>query len=323
VKPSRIHRLLKLITLLQSGRSYLADDLAKELKVSRRTLFRDLEMLRLANVPLVYHRGQHTYAIEKSFFLPPVNFTFSEVLALMTLVHKYGDRRALPTLESAVSAMLKIESTLPPEIRNYCGSALDRLSYRPAPMTHGDGLAETFDLLWQALCAQKTIHAVYDSYFEGREIETDINPYHLTFISRAWYVLGYSRMHREVRTFKLDRFIRVEPTGRTFRRDETFDPARYFGHAWRMIPGRRRYHVKIRFSPKVAGNVEEVLWHPTQQTTLADDGSLIYEVDVDGIEEMAWWVLGYGREAVVEKPAALRKIIAAHARALAEVYGVS
>lgn len=323
MKPSRVHRLLKLITMLQSGRSYLADDLARELKVSRRTLFRDLEMLHLANIPLVYNRGRHTYTIEKGFFLPPINFTFPEVLALMTLVHKHANPRTLPALASAVSAMLKIETTLPPEIREYCGSALGRLSYRPAPETHGGGLADTFELLWQAVCEQKTVRVAYDSYFEGREIRTKIDPYHLTFIARAWYVLAYSHMHREVRTFKLDRFVRVEPTGRTFRPDEAFDPARYFGRAWRMIPGTRRQRVKIRFSPKVAGNVEEVLWHPTQQTTVADDGSLIYEVEVDGVEEIAWWVLGYGREAVVEKPAALRKIVAGHVREMASRYAAS
>ena len=66
-----------------------------------------------------------------------------------------------------------------------------------------------------------------------------------------------------------------------------------------MIRGDQSDHVCIRFSPKVTRNVEEVLWHPTQQTSLIEDGSLRYEVDVDGLDEIAWWVLGYGKEAVV------------------------
>ena len=111
MKPSRVHRLLKLITLLQSGRDFLADDLARELRVSRRTLFRDLDMLKLANVPLLYDKARHSYTIEKSFFLPPVHFTFSEVLALMTLARKTASRATLPNLDHAAAAMLKIEST--------------------------------------------------------------------------------------------------------------------------------------------------------------------------------------------------------------------
>jgi predicted DNA-binding transcriptional regulator YafY len=54
MKPSRVHRLLKLILLLQTGRPYLANDLAREVRVSRRTLFRDLDMLKLAGIPLLY-----------------------------------------------------------------------------------------------------------------------------------------------------------------------------------------------------------------------------------------------------------------------------
>ncbi len=46
---SRIHRLLRLITLLQSGRGYTATDLARELEVSRRTVFRDLNVLEMAH----------------------------------------------------------------------------------------------------------------------------------------------------------------------------------------------------------------------------------------------------------------------------------
>lgn len=322
MKPSRIYRLLRLITMLQSGKSYLANDLASELKVSRRTLFRDLNMLKMANVPLVYHRGQHSYAIEKSFFLPPVNFTFSEVLALMTLVQKYANKRALPNLEPAVSGMLKIEATLPAEIQDYCGSALERISFRPTPMTHADSISETFDLLWQATSERKSVLLRYDSYYEGEEIQTRIDPYHLTFISRGWYALAYSQMHGEVRIFKLDRVIHAELTEQHFARDEQFSPSSFFGNAWQMIRGDKRHRVRIRFSPKVAGNVEEVLWHPTQQVSTDDDGSLVYEIEVDGINEIAWWILGYGKEAVVEKPAALRKIIQGHVRAMAETYNV-
>ena len=51
---SRIHRLLRLITMLQGGRSYTANELAEELEVSRRTIFRDLNMLEMAHIPYYY-----------------------------------------------------------------------------------------------------------------------------------------------------------------------------------------------------------------------------------------------------------------------------
>ena len=53
---SRIYRILRLITLLQSGRGYSADELAEELEVSRRTVFRDLNVLEMAHIPY-YHEA--------------------------------------------------------------------------------------------------------------------------------------------------------------------------------------------------------------------------------------------------------------------------
>ena len=87
-----------------------------------------------------------------------------------------------------------------------------------------------------------------------------------------------------------------------------------------MIRGDRRYHVTIRFGPKGAGNVEEVLWHKTQQTRRLEDGALIFEADVDGLGEIVWWILGYGQEAVVEQPPELRELLAQHARTMAGHY---
>ena len=70
----------------------------------------------------------------------------------------------------------------------------------------------------------------------------------------------------------------------------------------------------------MTADIEEVMWHPTQQCTLLEDAGLRFEVDVDGLEEISWWVLGYGREAVVEKPVALRRLVLAHAQSMVEHY---
>lgn len=320
MKSSRIHRLLKLITLLQTDKRYSSSALMRELKVARRTLYRDFSMLKLAGIPIMYEASSRGYTIEKSFFLPPVNLTFPEALALLMLAEKYRSHQGMPNVETALTAVMKIESVLPADIRDYCGSMLDTIEFRPPRTTDARSAHRMFDQLWQAIRKCTTLSMTYDSYFERCEIQTQLNPYRLIFIARGWYVIGYSHMHHEVRTFKMDRIIQAVATRSHFQPDPDFDPANYFGNAWQMIRGKKRYHVCIRFSPKVAGNVEEVLWHPTQQTRRLDNGGLRYEVDVDGVEEIAWWILGYGKEAVVEKPAELRKIIVKHIRDMAQQY---
>lgn len=320
MKVGRIHRVFKLITLLQTGRSYRSGDLAAELGVHRRTLFRDLNLLKVAGVPVIFDNFARAYTIKRDFFLPPVNFTLSEVLGLMMVLRKYGSRALLPNFTAIAGAMAKIESSLPHAIQHVAGSAIEQVDIRHTPIADVSRATRMFEILWEAARRRVSIDVVYDSYYEKREIETRIDPYKLMFISRAWYVIGYSSMHEEVRTFKLERFLTTTPMGNNFQVASDFDPVSYFGNAWQMIRGDRRYHVRIRFAPRVARNVEEVLWHPTQQTTWLDDDWMLYEVDVDGVDEIAWWILGYGKEAVVEAPAALRNIIRDHARAMSNLY---
>jgi len=320
LKVSRIHRLLRLITLLQSGKSYTTRDLAKEINVSRRTLFRDMNLLKLAGIPIYYNSTGKQYSIQRDFFLPPINFTLPEVLGLMMIVEKTGNGDMFPNFKAVAGALMKIESTLPADLQAYCGSAVDKIDVRLPAMADASCAREEFEILWQAAQQHEKVNIKYDSYYEGEEIQTELDPYKLMFIKRAWYVIGYSSLHKEIRTFNVERIVDLSLTGRRFVLEEAFDPDAYFGQAWRMIPGENRYHVEVRFSPKVAGNVEEVLWHPTQQTRLLEDGSLIFEADVDGVHEISWWILGYGKEARVLQPVELQKIIADQAREMVEAY---
>ncbi len=80
---SRIYRLLRVVTLLQSGRGYTAGQLAEELQVSRRTVFRDLNALEMARIPYYFDHESQGFRISQHFFMPPVNLTLSEALTLL------------------------------------------------------------------------------------------------------------------------------------------------------------------------------------------------------------------------------------------------
>ena len=87
-----------------------------------------------------------------------------------------------------------------------------------------------------------------------------------------------------------------------------------------MIPEGKMSHIKLCFSKKVAGNVAEVIWHQTQKLTRFKDGTLHYEVDVDGLDEIKWWIIGYGDQVKVLSPAPLRKKIITMAQNIIKQY---
>ena len=73
-----------------------------------------------------------------------------------------------------------------------------------------------------------------------------------------------------------------------------------------MIPGDRIYNIKLKFLRKVATNVTEVQWHSTQKVKHNSDGSIIVQFRVAGIDEISWWILGYGDQVQVLAPKLLR-----------------
>jgi proteasome accessory factor B len=242
-----------------------------------------------------------------------------EALALLMLVHEGAKHLPLPFQSSAVLGGLKIENNLPPQIQRYCNATLENISIRPDSHAPMESLDKIF---WQLQTAARQKHKVkitYHSVYEQSEIVTTINPYHVLYNNRAWYVVGYSSMHKESRTFKLNRISGLKVLDKCFMPNKRFDIEDYFGRAWSMIPEGKIYHVKLRFSPKVARNVCEVHWHSTQESTRTEDGHAVLEFRVDGLGEIAWWILGYGDQVEVIQPAALRKRIAKVAASVAKL----
>jgi proteasome accessory factor B len=306
MKTSRISRVVQLLTTLQSGESYAVGDLAKMFGTSRRTVFRDLKELQTVGVPYHYNAKTGSYAIDPEFFLPPIDLNLQEALGLLLLVHKASNQIQLPFKNSALLAALKIENNLPVKIRQYCNTTLQNISIRVDPQASINLLDKTFAQLQKAIAKKTKVSMRYHSFFEGQIIDVELCPYHLMYNRRAWYVLGFSDLHKSVRMFKLNRIRELKSTEKCFVGSESFDLYDFFGRAWSMIPEGKIYNIKLRFLPMVANNVAEVQWHSTQKVTHNRDGSATIEFRVDGLREIAWWILGYGDQVQVLAPKSLR-----------------
>jgi len=335
VRTGRVERLLKLIQAMQAGREYRVEELARLAAVSRRTVFRDLGLLQRAGMPYRYCRKTHRYWTEQAAVLPPVSLSPGEALSLLLAVRQHLYSGVAADAQVAASAALKLESMLPRVVQDYCQPRLRHMDVRPDPASDAESIADMLAILQSALLRTRKLYLRYDSYAERRQIEGRLSPYRLAYIHRGWYVIGRlertdgsaaklpgaGKSARRPLLFKVERIIDMKPLSDTYRADPGFSLDEYFGNAWLMVRGERSYHVKVRFLPLVAGNVQEVLWHKTQQTQYERDGSLLFEVDVDGIDEIAWWVLGYGDQAQVLEPLELRARMAEHAARMAEYYG--
>lgn len=320
MNPSRVHRLLRLIVLMQSRQATGVRDLMSELGVSRRTLFRDLNMLQVAGIPY-HHDPVSGYRLASTFFLPPVNLTVPETLGLLLLGKTASATRSRPLLEPALAAIQKLTATVPDPIRSACLEIMDRVSVDPGAQSWPNGGGETkcYYMLQRAIDEARECRMTYTSPVEPAPLTCILRPLALHFSTRAWYVLGRTDLHGdETRLFKLSRINALEPLDSRFKRPRDFSPAEKLGQAWQLIPEGTVHDIELEFSAKVATNVSEVRWHPSQKQTRLEDGRCRMTFRVDGLNEIAWWVCGYAGEVRVVRPAALRERVRAMHRAAAE-----
>jgi predicted DNA-binding transcriptional regulator YafY len=97
-----------------------------------------------------------------------------------------------------------------------------------------------------------------------------------------------------------------------------FDLREYFGYAWSLLREGQIYEVELRFCPRIAAEVAETQWHETQTAFFENDGSAVLKFRVDGLNEITWWILGYGNQVEVLAPRALRQRIAQIALKIAD-----
>lgn len=316
----RIERLLKLIQLLEGRCSSTVDELSEVVGVSRRTIFRDLKLLERSGITYHFDRASKQYSAARTTLLPPVTLTHAEAMSILIATRVMMNHPASIDSSISTSAALKMESMLPAPLMDYCGPLLDRMEFRFSPSSDYQTIQDMLPTLHSALLEKKKIRIRYDSYYDKEKIDVDLHPYRLSYIHRGWYIIAFSEPHKEVRTFKVERILQLKILEEAYTIDPEFNLEKYFDHAWLMIKGDQRYHIKVRFLPKVASNVDEINWHKTQRTIYEPDGSMLFEVDVDGLFEIAWWILGYGDQAQVLEPIELREIIATHVKQMYSYY---
>lgn len=317
----RVQRLFKLLNLLRMGRSNI-ETLSQELSVTQRSVFRDIQELRRCGFAIMQNPVTQNYSLLSSVNLPETHFDLEEAMSMVILCLEAGRNRQLPFLEAARRAAMKLLQTLPDAMVDEVAEIKDVLEIRLEPTNPMMQSLTVFQAVLDAMQRLKAVSIDYKSPIEPL-LTTTLEPYRLYFGRHAWYVIGRSSLHQETRTFHLGRILECRPTEETYTIPPGFTLKQYFGNAWRMIrePGPDQA-VVIRFSPLVGQNVAEVHWHPTQKILQNEDGSIDFHVTVSGLREISWWILGYGKEAEVLKPPALREMIRAHIRDLAAKYAV-
>ena len=203
---NRTDRLMAIVWLLRSRQKMSAGALAEAFGVGERTIYRDVQALSEAGVPVAALPGPGGgYALAAGYRLSPIAFGTEEVEALWLAGRLMAGLGLAEADDALRSAMEKIMAVAAPERAAYI-EKLERLldvqlDRRGPAMVRGD----VFATLREAVLGGKTVHMTYGTYGTENRSERDVTPERLSFLRGAWYVEGADSASGETRTFRLDR----------------------------------------------------------------------------------------------------------------------
>ncbi len=316
---NQMARVIQIAHLIHNEpRKWTRPRLAERFDVNKTTIQRDIDLLREMGI-IIVPRGKQGYEMISDFFLPTLNLTFEEALSLVTAANFYKATEGKHAIEVLNQAIHKITTNLPNQTNQALNHIVPQIDVSHQQVSPIDKTESYKKLLYQAIREKTRVTITYDSFSSQKETHHRLDPYAVLFRKRAWYVIGRSETSKRVLTFRLNRINSLTVTHAGYTIPEDFSVQKYLENSWDVMLGPDT-HVVILFAKRIAPLIREVNWHASQQIQETDKGNLRFEVTVAGWQEIGLWVLGYGHEAKVIKPKALRDWVAQTAQKMVKVY---
>jgi predicted DNA-binding transcriptional regulator YafY len=319
---TRVHRLLKILTLIRSGSAATPAALADSCGVDQRTIYRDLNELEAVGIAVRFDKSTGAYSVDGECFLPPVQLTADEALAIAVLCGQIAEKEQIPFTRAAWRGLAKIQAGMPDSVRREIAQVAHSVFIQTAQSVPPDGFEGVYERVQRAISEGVVLRCRYDSLNRDTDDGEEFNfkPYALFFAVRAWYAVGLHGGRGAVRTLKLNRFSGIQLTDHRYEIPADFAMDAHLGNAWRMMRGDEDHEVSVRFDPVFAETIGETLWHRTQQIEEQADGGVIFRCTVSGLDEIVWWVLSMGPHCEVLGPEVLRSRVAAASAMMAGRY---
>ncbi len=335
----RASRLLSVLLLLQTRGRLTARELADELEVSIRTIYRDMDALAASGVPVYADRGpEGGYSLLEGYRtrLTGMSAEEADALALSGMPEAAAE---LGLGRVLAAAQLKVQAALPTELSDRAGRIAERF-HLDAPgwfreADHVPTLTGVADAVWN----QRVLRVRYRRWATGGrdpEVERELEPLGVVLKAGTWYLVA--RPHEladtadtadtaEPRTYRVARILELETLDARFDRPEGFDLWKFWHQRTEALThALYQAEATVRFSP-AALELASILLRPHTARALAEGSWPVDEggwteavIPIESLAHARSELLALGAEVEVLAPPALREQMAGIARALAGLY---
>lgn len=303
----RADRLLSILLLLQVHRRLTARALARRLEVSERTIYRDIDALSAAGVPVYAARGAGGgCCLPERYRTNLTGLSEGEIQALFLskaprLLADLGWRDASET------ALIKLLAALPSASRRDAEYARQRIHVDPTGWRQPEEAVPCLPALQEAVWQERKLRLIYGRG-GGAIVERLVDPLGLVAKGSVWYLVA--AVEGEIRTYRVSRVRDVCPADEPCVRPPDFDLATYWARASAAFTaGLPRYPATLRADQAILPRIRQ-LWRYARierEEPPDEAGRVGLTVHFETEEEACEYVLGCGARIEVVEPPALRE----------------
>jgi predicted DNA-binding transcriptional regulator YafY len=308
----RINRLIATVLLLQRKKRLRAEDIADYFQTSVRTVYRDMDALSAAGVPIAGEAG-YGYSLQGEH-LAPVMFTAEEAGTLLMgaeFVRHLTDSSLQKHLQSA---LIKVQSVLPSEKREHFDRLQSSVSVFTRPAAFQEDIrSDMLSALQQAIASRFVVRIHYANR-QSDASEREIEPLHLVYYGNHWHVIAYCRLREEIRDFRLDRTRGLQTTEQHFSSHQSFSLTEYFAQQYDM---REPHEVRVEVASEALHIIAAQKYYYGFVGEESSANGVIMTFIVPSLVWIMRWLLSFGAYIQILSPAELRVMFAQEVRAVA------
>lgn len=218
----RLHRLVGIIMLLNEKENVKAKELASILETSERTIYRDIDILCEAGIPVVSIPGPTGgFSFMEGYKINSETLCSSDILNLLLSTMGIGAEKNTDTEQELKNVAIKLENSVPIQYRNEIKNARERFFCDNEPWFWEKREVRYIDTIKKAVLNLKKLKITYKKY-NGDATERIIRPYGAIVKNSEWYLAAFCETRNEIRIFRCSRINYLELLDETFSMPKDF-----------------------------------------------------------------------------------------------------
>lgn len=318
----RASRLLSILMLLQNRGRMTAEALAATFEVSVRTIYRDIDQLSAADVPVYADRGPGGgFQLLDGYRTRLTGLSPAEAETLF-LAGLPGPAAELGLADVLMSAQLKLTAALPERARASARRIGARFHLDPIDWFRSADAARLLPAIAQAVWSETCIDIRYKR--DAGSVARRLKPLGLVLKAGIWYLVA--EVGEQTRTYRVANILDLTLTDERFERPEDFDLVKFWTTSSRayevgLYRGKATLRISSRGLPKLEQLGAAVQQAARDTAGAAEAGGWVQvTIPIESIDQAAADLLRLGTDVEVLKPAALRRRLAKAAREIVRLY---